>query len=291
MKEQSLQDEVNRYARLSEIILAVSSAKDLETLLFESVKKIYSIFRFDNCWLALLNRDSISYSVKHIFNVDDNLVANQDCILLNVGVCGWVIENQQMHLSGEWLPQESEVIAPNKEKQSILALPLQVGGDTIGTIVFTDKKQDSFEIVDIEMAVTFTVHMALAIDRWRQLEQLVEMNKDLEQKVQQRTQQLKISNRTLQDKIVSSQRALQDQITSSSRIQKSLQLEKDTAEKRLQAKNQLLQNLRPAIESIVEDTSLLVRKNAYEDKLNCDQLRRIQSAAEQSLAAIDNDNS
>ena len=87
MKEQSLQDEVNRYARLSEIILAVSSAKDLETLLSESIKKIYSIFRFDNCWLALLNRDSISYSAKHIFNTDDNLALYQDCVLLNVGIC------------------------------------------------------------------------------------------------------------------------------------------------------------------------------------------------------------
>lgn len=291
MKEQSLQDEVNRYARLSEIILAVSSAKDLEILLSESIKKIYSIFRFDNCWLALLNRDSISYSAKHIFNIDDNLAFYQDCVLLNVGICGWVIENQQMHLSGEWQPEEGEIIVSSNTKQSILALPLQVGGETIGTIVFTDKKQDSFEIVDIEMAVTFTVHMALAIDRWRQLEQLVEMNKDLEQKVQQRTQQLKISNRTLQEKIADSERTFQDKIANSERIQKDLLLAKESVEQQLQAKRQLLENVRPALRSIIDDTSLLARKNAYEDKLNCELLERIQTNAEQSLLKIDKNNS
>lgn len=253
MKEPSLQNEINRYTRLSEIILAVSSAKDLDTLLSESIKKIYTVFEFDSCWLALLNRDSISYSVQQIFSTENMIAKKEDCVLLNVGVCGWVIEYQQMYLSDDWKPSEDEVIKTNEPIKSILALPLQVGGQTIGTMIFTAKKSDSFQIVDLEMAVTFTVHMALAIDRWKQLEHLVEMNKDLEQRVQQRTQQLRITNRSLQQKISESEKA----------------------------QTEFLQSIHPSLATIEKEIEILMQGNSESEIL-----QRLQATAKDLLFLI-----
>ncbi|WP_372365694.1 GAF domain-containing protein [Candidatus Uabimicrobium sp. HlEnr_7] len=303
MNQQSLQDEINRYTRLSEIILAVSSAKDLETLLTESVKKIYTIFRFDYCWLALINRDSISYSMQQIFSIDKDVVARQDCILLDVGVCGWVLENQQMYLSGNWQPDEKEIIVTDEPSQSILSLPLQVGGQTIGTIAFTAKKQDYFEIIDLEMAVTFTVHMALAIDRWKQVEQLTEINKDLEQRVQQRTQQLRVINRSLQEKITDNEQIQKDLQSSKekeeeahkakSKLLENINNKLRTMEEAYKVKNQLLINtnnkLRTFLNSIIDSISIVM--NYFTDKdRDYELLDQAQTAAKESLSVVNNNN-
>ncbi|WP_372368519.1 ATP-binding protein [Candidatus Uabimicrobium sp. HlEnr_7] len=282
MEEPSIQEEATRYARLSEIILAVSRAKDLKTLLSEAVSKIYQVFKFDCCWLGLISENYKNYDLQLLFNIDKDSVSYEKNISLEVGLCGWVIKNQQMYLSGNWQPNETEIIASGSSGlNSILSLPLQVSGKTIGAIIFAARKTDHFEIADLEMAVTFTIHMALAIDRWRQADQLIEVNHELERRVQQRTQELETTNQELQQKIIEGEQ-----------IRKELQRSKEIAEDAYKAKSQFLANmsheLRTPLNSVIGYVSLVLKKFLEQQSKPYELLRRAQQSAKDLLSLINN---
>ena len=203
-------------------------------------------------------------------------------IPLSKGICGWVIENQLMYLSGDCSCDQDDILFCSQAPlPSVLSLPLQISDSTIGAMVFAAATKDHFRIEDIEMAVTFTVHMALAIDRWLQAERLIEINKQLEDRVQERTFELQKTNHVLQQKIFESEQ-----------IQEELKRSKDAVEKAYEAKSQFLANmsheLRTPLNSVIGYLSLVLKKFLKEESQPHQLLKRAQKSAKDLLELINN---
>ena len=62
---------------------------------------------------------------------------------------------------------------------SILLLPLQAYGKVLGVLTFATTQRDGYSREDVKVAVSIATHLALAIDRWQQTQELQQVNEEL----------------------------------------------------------------------------------------------------------------
>ena len=97
---------------------------------------------------------------------------------LDVGIPGAVIRTQQMRLisdagaHAEDLPTPGDPGMEDGSLTSVLSLPLQAYGKVLGALTFGAALPNSFQREDTKVAVSIATHLALAIDRWQQSQQL-----------------------------------------------------------------------------------------------------------------------
>jgi signal transduction histidine kinase/DNA-binding response OmpR family regulator/PAS domain-containing protein len=176
-----------RYGTLSEIVLLIAETASLQPLLKGLVSKVKWVLDFDVCTFALLNDDSRTYQLQTLLETRrDRPRISESAIPLTEGIPGITISSRQVQLATESSPLDHhlpELDDPSREDHSlktVLSLPLEAYERVFGALTFGTRKSDAYNREDIKVAAVIATHLALAIDRWQQREQLQTAKDELE---------------------------------------------------------------------------------------------------------------
>jgi signal transduction histidine kinase/DNA-binding response OmpR family regulator/HPt (histidine-containing phosphotransfer) domain-containing protein/PAS domain-containing protein len=186
MEPDTGQMQAARYGMLSEVVLLIAQTTDLQRLLKELIGKVKWVLDFDRCTLALLDGETQTYQLQTLLEARRGVPAVTEAALpLERGIPGAVMRARQMRLMTD--PADIRDMAsppadPAMEDGSLttlLSLPLEAYGKVLGALTFGTNRPIGYQRDDIKVAVALAAHLALAIDRWQQTQQLQHANREL----------------------------------------------------------------------------------------------------------------
>ncbi len=184
--QESFQIQSARYGLLSEVVLLIAETADVQQMLKTVVNKVKWVLDFNHCSLALVNGDGQSYQLQTLLETRRRTPPiTADALPLANGLLSDVIQNRQMRLFNNLA--EGEVTFDNPaipslwdgSLNSIMALPLEAFGKIIGVLIFGTSKPNGYIREDVKVAVSLSAHLAVAIERWQQTQELQKVNKQL----------------------------------------------------------------------------------------------------------------
>ena len=184
-QEQAWHAQAARYALLSDVVLLIAKATDLDQLLKGAVNKLKWVMEFQRCSLALLEADEKTYDLQLLMEARPDAPAiPSEPVPLDRGIAGSVITSRQMRLIADVgaatdLPPAADPALEDGSLATVLSLPLIAFGRTLGAITFGMGQGNQFSREDIKVAVAFATHLALAIDRWQQFRALQDAQSEL----------------------------------------------------------------------------------------------------------------
>ncbi|MEW5958343.1 MAG: GAF domain-containing protein, partial [Chloroflexota bacterium] len=185
-ESEAWQIQLARSALLSEVVLLIAKTPDLNRLLTQAVNKLKWVIDFERCTLALLDDDGQTYRLQTLLETRRAAPRlTKDTIPVAHGLSGEVMRSRQLRLitnlaaAREKLPPLADPALADDSLASILVLPLQAYGKVLGAITFGAVRRDGFNDGDIKVAASFATHLALAIERWQQTQQLQRANEEL----------------------------------------------------------------------------------------------------------------
>lgn len=171
----------SRFAILSEVVLLIAGSSDLEKLFADLVSKIKWVIDFDLCLLALADEDGKSYRLRTLLDLRGAAVPAPDKALqVCHGIAGTVIQSRQVRMIADLAALQDDLPALTGKAGSILAVPLVAYNRVLGALLFASDGTNAYSREDIKVAVSIAAHLALAIDRALQVEQLQRANRELE---------------------------------------------------------------------------------------------------------------
>ncbi len=186
MEQDSGQIQAARYGMLSEVVLLIAKTADLQQLLKQLIGQVKWVLDFDRCTLTLLDGDGQTYQLQTLLETRRGVPRVAEAALpLAQGIPGAVMRSQQMRLITDLAAVRDEIPLPadpamwDGSLATILSLPLQAYGKVLGALTFATTRQDGYTREDIKVAVSLATHLALAIDRWQQTQQLQQANDEL----------------------------------------------------------------------------------------------------------------
>jgi signal transduction histidine kinase/CheY-like chemotaxis protein len=186
MEEENGQFQAARYGMLSEVVLLISKTADLQQLLKKLIGQVKWVLDFDRCTLALLNDDGRTYQLQTLMETRrDKAQVAEAALPLAHDLPGAVMRSRQLRLITDLAAAKDEFLSPadpvmcDGSLATILSLPLQAYGKVLGALTFGTTRQDGYNREDIKVAVSIATHLALAIDRWQQTQQLQQANDEL----------------------------------------------------------------------------------------------------------------
>jgi signal transduction histidine kinase/DNA-binding response OmpR family regulator/HPt (histidine-containing phosphotransfer) domain-containing protein/PAS domain-containing protein len=186
MDQDTGQIQAARYGMLSEVVLLIAKTGDLQQLLKGLIGKVKWVLDFDRCTLALLNDDGQTYQLQTLMETRrDKAQVAEAALPLAHDLPGAVMRNRQLRLITDVAAAKDEFLSPadrvmcDGSLATILSLPLQAYGKMLGALTFGTTRKDGYNREDIKVAVSIATHLALAIDRWQQTQQLQQANDEL----------------------------------------------------------------------------------------------------------------
>ena len=187
--QEAWQSQAARLALLSDVVLLIAQTPDLARLLSGAINKLKWVMDFERCTLALADDDT-TYRVQILMENRRGFSKDPiDAVPLGKGIAGAVIRSRRMRLfadfsSADETPPVSDEAMEGGSMQSILSLPLAAFDRVLGAITFGNTDKNIFTEDDLKVAQSFAVHLALAIDRWRQSQELEARTSELARTVQ-----------------------------------------------------------------------------------------------------------
>ena len=186
MEQDTGQIQAARYGMLSEVVLLIAKTPDLQRLLKGFIGKVKWVLDFDRCTLALLNSDRQTYQLQTLMETRRGIPKVSEAALpLTQGIAGTVMQSRQMRLITDLTAAQDEIPVPADSAMldgslaTVLSLPLQAYGKILGALTFGTTQDDGYSREDIKVAVSIATHLALAIDRWQQTQELEQANEEL----------------------------------------------------------------------------------------------------------------
>jgi signal transduction histidine kinase len=185
-EQEAWQIQVARFALLSEVVLLIARTPDLNRLLTQAINKLKWVIDFERCTLALRNDDNQTYHLQTLLETRRSVPKVMvEAVPLEHDLAGEVIRRRQMRLItnltaaiSDFSPLADPAMADGS-LASALSLPLQAYGKVLGAITFSTVRSEGYNDGDIKVATSFATHLALAIDRWQQTQQLQQANEYL----------------------------------------------------------------------------------------------------------------
>jgi len=186
MAEDTQQIQAARYGLLSEVVLLIAQTTDLPQLLRQFVGKVKWVLDFERCTLALLSSDRQSYQLQTLLEKRDSIPkVTAETVPVAQGLMGQVIQNCQVRLISDVAATATEFPHPadaalwDGSLATILAVPLEAFGRVLGVLTFATSKANGYSREDIKVAVSIATHLAIAIDRAWQTQELQKANAEL----------------------------------------------------------------------------------------------------------------
>jgi len=186
-----------RLALLSDVVLLIAKTPDLDRLLSGAINKLKWVMDFERCTLALVD-DGTTYRIRTLMESRRGFSKDPvDSVPLRNGIPGAVIASGRMRLfadlaSVDETPPVADEALEGGSIRSVLSLPLTAYDNVLGAITFGRADKNAFTEDDIKIAQSFAMHLALAIDRWHQSQELEARNQDLTEALEQQTATSKI---------------------------------------------------------------------------------------------------
>ena len=179
--------QATRFALLSDVVLLIAKTPDLSELLDAIVGKLKWVIDFQRCSIALVNGDGQTYDLRVLLETRKGVSRERrESVPLDAGISGHVITRKQVCLvSGHDTGNvDFEVLQHDAMEdgtvRSILSLPLQAFGKTLGALTFGISNKEGFTPEDNKIAASVCTHLSLAIDRSQKSQQLLETTERLQ---------------------------------------------------------------------------------------------------------------
>jgi GAF domain-containing protein len=174
-----------RYGMLSEFALLIAQADDLEQLLKKLTNNMKWLLNFQRCTLALRNPDGETYCLRTLAETRKGVPdCSNERIPLQDGLPGAILTTgkpQILHKE-EILKGIDNPVDPalwDGSLATIMVLPLQAYGETLGALTLGNYAPDGYDSEDLKVGKTIATHLALAIERWQQMDRLQDANQEL----------------------------------------------------------------------------------------------------------------
>jgi signal transduction histidine kinase len=156
-----------RLSTLHDVALMIDEGESVEEILSLVRAEARWLMGFHSCFIALLNRARTHYVVRSLSTVADAADLNHKHFSIEEGIPGMVMKSRMPFRSGV---QTVRAFSPALEGrledlgiQSILAVPMQTGSETIGCIAFGSADQAGYTEEDLAIARVFAHHCAVSL--------------------------------------------------------------------------------------------------------------------------------
>jgi PAS domain-containing protein len=173
-----------RYGMLSEVVLFIAKTAEVERLLGQLAGKLKWLLDFDRCTLALVNADDQDYRLQTLLETRPTVAPVTEAVKpLAYGLAGAVMQSGQPRLVNDLASiQTTSLEDPalrDGSLNTVLSLPLEAFGKVLGALTFASAKPNAYSRKDIKVATSLATHLALALDRWQQIERLQQVDEEL----------------------------------------------------------------------------------------------------------------
>ncbi|MBC7984047.1 MAG: GAF domain-containing protein, partial [Candidatus Obscuribacterales bacterium] len=184
-------------ARMFQARRALHGARNIDTLSERVVIEVRALFRFDEFYLALVDRKRQMLDVRIHESGEKRLPAQMES--LQAGLFGWIVEHGEPMLVADWA-QAPETVrqrakVSEKETGSVIAVPLLENSVTIGLLSVRHSKAGVYSEADLHLLQRLADEVAVAVADARAFEDAEEYRQRLEQRVAERTEELEKTNR------------------------------------------------------------------------------------------------
>jgi signal transduction histidine kinase len=189
---------LSRLRILYNVSRAISSTLDLKQILSAIAENLTSVPQIDRCavWLADKEANELAVIAAQGIAADAMLGAYLD-LSLDRSVIVRAFNTRQLQLVSQMDPVE-ESLASLFNQRALLAVPLSGEDRPVGVVSVDRLGQDRpLETAVIEMVQSVVEQAGVALHKTRLYEELVELNRNLDRRVQERTAELARLNRDL----------------------------------------------------------------------------------------------
>jgi signal transduction histidine kinase/CheY-like chemotaxis protein len=191
--QEAWQAQAARLALLSEVVLLIAKTPNLDRLLSGAINKLKWVIDFERCTLALVNSDGTAYQLRTLMETRRGFSKDRlESVPIEKGIPGTVIQSGRMRFFSDLAaaddkPPISDDALEGGSIRSVLSLPLAAYNKVLGAITFGSTRKNAFTEDDTKIAQSFAVHLALAIDRWHQSQELEARNQEVTESLEQQT--------------------------------------------------------------------------------------------------------
>ncbi len=188
---------LSRLRILYNVSRAISSTLDLDQILAAVAENLMSVAQIDRCAVWLVDKAGQELSVATVRGIEaEGLQGAYLSVQEDHSVVTRAFRTRQLQIAGR--VEAGDALAPLFPQRSLLAVPLQGEEQPVGVISVDRLAQDRpFETAVIEMVQSIADQTGVALHNTRLYEELVELNRHLDQRVRERTEELARLNRDM----------------------------------------------------------------------------------------------
>jgi len=172
---------------LLELGTRISGSLDTERLMEQILDLVFQVVRYDAAGIYLVDKKTQWITRQTIRGYDP---ARDDAVRLKVGsgLIGWVAKTGQGVIVAD-VRNDPRYRNARDETRSEMVAPIKIGSEVIGAFNLESDEPDAYEVEDMELLMAFAAQAAVAIERTRLHEEVLEKRRlDEEVTIGQRIQ-------------------------------------------------------------------------------------------------------